>query len=131
MKRIFPQAPRLFKSLSPRSGPPNPPTKHFVKPLRTGRRFTLIDAVKGDGNSPIKPSLPSIHPLNQILYGPPGTGKSWHTVTRAVAIIEGGEVSEVAQEDRATVKRRFDEHRDAGRIEMVTFTPEHHLRRLR
>ena len=28
---------------------------------------------------------------------------------------------EVAQEDRAAVKRRFDEHRGAGRIEMVTF----------
>ncbi|MYA17084.1 MAG: AAA domain-containing protein, partial [Gemmatimonadetes bacterium] len=61
------------------------------------------------------------HPLNTILYGPPGTGKTWHTVTRSVAIVEGREVSEVALEDRSAVKRRFEEHRDAGRIEMVTF----------
>ena len=61
------------------------------------------------------------HALNTILYGPPGTGKTWRTVTHAVAIVENREVGEVEQEDRATVKRRFDERRDAGQIEMVTF----------
>ena len=81
--------------------------------------FMLID--KRDGNGPIGPRLPS-HPLNQILYGPPGTGKTWHTVTRAMAIMEDREVDEVTQEDRATVKSRFDKYRDTGRIEMVTFT---------
>ena len=83
--------------------------------------FTLID--EGDGNGPIKPpSLPSTHPLNQIIYGPPGTGKTWHTVTRAVSIVDGRQVGEVAQDERTIVKSRFDEHREAGRIEMVTFT---------
>ncbi|MCY3676539.1 MAG: AAA family ATPase [Gemmatimonadetes bacterium] len=72
-------------------------------------------------NDPAPPPPPNIHPLNTILYGPPGTGKTWHTVTRAVAIVEGREVDDVAQEERLTVKRRFEEHRDAGRIEMVTF----------
>ena len=66
---------------------------------------------------PVRPE----HALNTILYGPPGTGKTWHTVTRAVAVVESREVGEVAQEDRATAKRRFDEHSDAGLIEMVTF----------
>lgn len=61
------------------------------------------------------------HALNTILYGPPGTGKTWHTVTRGVAIVENREVAELAQEDRVAVKRRFDEHRRGGRIEMVTF----------
>ena len=64
---------------------------------------------------------PVRHDLNTILYGPPGTGKTWHTVTRAVAVVENLDVGEVEQEDRAPVKRRFDEHRAAGRIEMVTF----------
>ena len=66
----------------------------------------------------------SIHPLNLILYGPPGTGKTWHAVTRAVAIVENRDVSEVERddrEDRAAVKRRFGELRKAGRTEMVTF----------
>ena len=71
---------------------------------------------------PLPPPPPTVHhALNTILYGPPGTGKTWHTVTRAVAIVEGREVSDVTQEDRPAVKRRFEEHRDAGRIEMVTF----------
>ena len=69
---------------------------------------------------PPRPDLPT-HALNTILYGPPGTGKTWHTVTRAVAVVENREADEVAQEDRADVKRRFDEHQGAGRIEMVTF----------
>lgn len=59
--------------------------------------------------------------LNQILYGPPGTGKTWNTVTRAVAIVEGKRVSEVASEDRGEVKGRFDAYREAGQVEMATF----------
>jgi len=71
-------------------------------------------------NGPIGP--PSVHHnLNTILYGPPGTGKTWHTVTRSVAIGEGREVADVAREERADVRRQFEEHRQAGRIEMVTF----------
>ena len=61
------------------------------------------------------------HPLNTILYGPPGTGKTWHTVTRTVAIIEGRGTSEVEKEARKKVKRQFEEYRDSGHIEMVTF----------
>ena len=80
--------------------------------------FALIDKAKPNGGNR---RIDSIHPLNQILYGPPGTGKTWHTVTRAVAIIENRNVGEVAQEDRPAVKRRFDEYRRDGRIEMVTF----------
>ena len=67
------------------------------------------------------PAVRSPHALNTILYGPPGTGKTWHTATRAVAVVENREADAVAQEDRAAVKRLFDEHRGAGRIEMVTF----------
>ncbi|MDE2872854.1 MAG: AAA family ATPase [Gemmatimonadota bacterium] len=70
---------------------------------------------------PNGPPPPPSHPLNTILYGPPGTGKTWHSVTRSVAIVEGREVSEAAREDRADVKHRFEKHRVAGRIEMVTF----------
>ena len=64
---------------------------------------------------------PAYHALNTILYGPPGTGKTWHTVTRAVAIVESREVSEIEREGRRAVKHRFEAHRDAELIEMVTF----------
>ena len=74
------------------------------------------------GSPGVPTSTPPVrHDLNMILYGPPGTGKTWHTVARAMAVVENREVAEVEQEDRAPVKRRFDEHRRAGRIEMVTF----------
>ena len=68
-----------------------------------------------------KKIVPIPHPLNTILYGPPGTGKTWHTVTRAVAIVENQNVDEVEQENRNAVKGRFDKHRRDERIEMVTF----------
>ena len=64
---------------------------------------------------------PPVHHLNTILYGPPGTGKTWHTVTRAVAIVENREVRDAEEEDRTALKGRFEEYRRAGRIEMVTF----------
>ena len=69
----------------------------------------------------VHPFRGALHPLNLILYGPPGTGKTWRTVARAVAIVENRKADEVAQEDRAAVKRRFDEFRSEGRIKMVTF----------
>ena len=69
---------------------------------------------------PSPPPRPA-HTLNTILYGPPGTGKTWHTVTYAVAVVEGREVGDVEQEGRPAVKRRFEEHSGAGLIEMVTF----------
>ncbi len=87
-------------------------------------------------NSKRKPKTPSNntnrnrpkkmpHPLNTILYGPPGTGKTWHTVTRAVAIIEKKDVEEVEKEQRDEVKRRFETYRDRDRddaqVEMITF----------
>ncbi len=61
------------------------------------------------------------HPLNNILYGPPGTGKTWNTVNHALAIIEGKSVAEFENEDRNSVKQRFDQLKKSGQIEMVTF----------
>ena len=62
------------------------------------------------------------HSLNTILYGPPGTGKTYNTSHYAVAIIEGKSVVEVVKnENHEEVKNRFDEYRDNGRIEIVTF----------
>lgn len=64
---------------------------------------------------------PSIHPLNLILYGPPGTGKTWRTVARAVAIVENRKADEVAQEDRAAVKRRFVDDDPAAALTLFCF----------
>lgn len=55
-------------------------------------------------------------PLNQILYGPPGTGKTYFTINKALEIIDG-KVSSV----RSEAKERFEELKNSGQIEFVTF----------
>ena len=57
---------------------------------------------------------------NRILYGPPGTGKTWHTVNRALEIIDP-EFYEDLKSDRPALKQRFDQLREEGRIGFVTF----------
>ena len=62
------------------------------------------------------------HPFNQILYGPPGTGKTYHTVDRALAIIDGVRVRERREGDIEKFHElRFDPNDDSGQIAMVTF----------
>jgi 5-methylcytosine-specific restriction endonuclease McrBC GTP-binding regulatory subunit McrB len=68
-----------------------------------------------------KPENQKVWPVNMILYGPPGTGKTYGTITQAVAIIEQKAITELEQEHRKEIKRRFDRYRNAGRIGMVTF----------
>lgn len=60
-------------------------------------------------------------PLNQILYGPPGTGKTYNTVLKAMSIIDNVEYKDVSSEQYSELKNRFDELKQAGQIEFVTF----------
>ncbi|MES2460897.1 MAG: AAA family ATPase [Armatimonadota bacterium] len=53
---------------------------------------------------------------NVILYGPPGTGKTYNTILQAVRIIDGSEAESIGE-----AKARWDELRQEGRIEFVTF----------
>lgn len=59
-------------------------------------------------------------PLNQILYGPPGTGKTFHTVDRALEILDP-DFLEANRNNRLLLKKRFNELRALDRIEFVTF----------
>ena len=62
------------------------------------------------------------HPLNQILYGPPGTGKTYHTVNRALAIIDGERVREREDGDIERFHAlQFNPDTCTGQIAMVTF----------
>ena len=61
---------------------------------------------------------------NQILYGPPGTGKTYNTVIKAIEITN----PELIQKDKdgnvenyEVLKGKFDELRQKGQIEFVTF----------
>lgn len=62
--------------------------------------------------------------LNTILYGPPGTGKTFHSISYAVAIVEGKSpklVIEEAKKDRLAIKKRFDDHLNNGLVVFTTF----------
>ena len=63
-------------------------------------------------------------PRNQILYGPPGTGKTYNTIIKAMDIIN----PKLVQRDKDgnvekydTLKEKFDELKQQGQIEFVTF----------
>ena len=56
------------------------------------------------------------HPLNQILYGPPGTGKTYNTINKALVIIDGK-----VPDKREKARERFNELREEGQIEFITF----------
>lgn len=95
--------------------------KSFRKTIEKIKDTAFLDLIKrlinGDTKflkSPIVTTPP--FPLNQILYGPPGTGKTYHTITKAVEIIDG-QISP----DYTEAKKRFDELKAKGQIKFITF----------
>ena len=65
-------------------------------------------------------------PLNRILFGPPGTGKTYHAVSEAVSIVEGLDPRHAGNPNAyADTKARFDQYRQDGQIEFVTFHPSY------
>lgn len=73
--------------------------------------------------------LSSDFSLNQILFGPPGTGKTYHTINKAVAVIDSLKEESLSKyyEYRSELKDRFDElfiddwENPTGQIGFVTF----------
>lgn len=64
-----------------------------------------------------------IQPLNQILYGSPGTGKTYHTINKAIEIIENRVLNDekLKPKNRKALKDKFEEYKNKGQIEFVTF----------
>jgi hypothetical protein len=62
-----------------------------------------------------QPIIMTTHSKNLILFGPPGTGKTYNSLDKAVEIITG------EKNEHAVNKKLFDEYRQLGRIEFVTF----------
>lgn len=66
-------------------------------------------------------NLNLIQPKNQILYGPPGTGKTYNTVIKAMEIINNEKYDFVDNNQYENLKNKFDELKQQGQIEFVTF----------
>lgn len=64
-------------------------------------------------------AMPSV-PLNQILFGPPGTGKTYATIEAALEVLDPASL-QAEHTDRASLKARFDQLVEEGRIRFVTF----------
>ncbi len=76
-----------------------------------------IEWIESNDNGENKKDIDDIKiALNQILYGPPGTGKTYCTIDMALQIIDGK-----VPESRKEAKERFEELKNAGKIEFVTF----------
>ncbi|MFM4915614.1 AAA family ATPase [Aeromonas dhakensis] len=115
----------VFKQLSVRSG-------DQLQLTRIGSdtyRYQLTYIPKGTVIASPTPSasqqdapMPQLvlSPLNQILFGPPGTGKTYHTINKALAILDPAWLEE-HETDRQALKARFDELVKEGRIDFVTF----------
>ena len=61
--------------------------------------------------------------LNQILYGPPGTGKTYHTIDKAMQILDPDFYEDYDRNKgkREDLKNRYDKLVKKGRIRFVTF----------
>lgn len=115
----------VFKQLSVRSGDQLQLTRIGSDPYR----YQLTYIPKGTVIASLTPStsqqdalMPQLvlSPLNQILFGPPGTGKTYHTINKALAILDPAWLEE-HETDRQALKARFDELVKEGRIDFVTF----------
>jgi len=61
------------------------------------------------------------HDLNTILYWVPWTGKTYNTINYAVAMVEWKSISEVQNESREEVKKRFEKYKQAGQVVFCSF----------
>ncbi|NDP21840.1 MAG: AAA domain-containing protein [Paludibacter sp.] len=90
--------------------------KNYIKFLN--EYFGNIESVD---QSKIKNDMSYKASLNQILYGPSGTGKTYHTINKALQIINEEEEKKLDWSDRKSVKELFDKRVDEGRIVFTTF----------
>jgi hypothetical protein len=91
-------------------------------------KVILIDDIGNgsDSDSGLKSVEVSSQPLNRILYGPPGTGKTYHTIDKALQIIDP-KFYEANKSNRIALTQRFrslsirDWAETKGQIAFVTF----------
>jgi len=92
-------------------------SKGAANPIMYKKLVDLNNLIKGNTMSSKSEKK---NTLNQILYGPPGTGKTYNTINKALEIITQ---KKNIEEDftREELKKQFDEYRQNGQIEFVTF----------
>lgn len=116
MERVEPIKVDHFKFF----GSYKPPTQDNLAPLKETPDLEIVNSPGEQRNkSPKKHSSPM--PLNQILFGPPGTGKTYHSINKALEIINDVEVKRLDWTNRKQVKEVFNKKMEEGRIVFTTF----------
>lgn len=82
--------------------------------------FKRLKENLNNGILQLNPSSSTKIASNQILFGPPGTGKTFHTVNRALDILDPGTDWE-DDAKRESALEEFKKHKAAGRIVFTTF----------
>lgn len=114
----------------------NLPTSQIYTQLMSDKKYTIETSIQerskplwkkygnendkddeNEGDTMPNTPTPKNPPLNQILYGPPGTGKTYNTINKALEILG----VETQGKSRTELKTKFDEFRQNGQIEFVTF----------
>lgn len=85
-------------------------------PLDIDNKQTIDD--KNETNSTSSSNMTTNAPLNQILFGPPGTGKTYHTINKAIEIINP---TFDTNQSRDLVKKEFERLVKTGQIVFSTF----------
>ena len=82
----------------------------------------IKNLISGEENSMNSAAILTNFPLNQILFGPPGTGKTYHTILKAMEIINKKEYSEEEEKNNyQEIKTEFDVYKKKGQIKFSTF----------
>lgn len=95
--------------------------------VATEEQFSFLEGMLRESNALEEPQPEYLlrtwlnPPHNLILYGPPGTGKTFQTVNHALSIIENRTLEELAMEDRAALRKRFNQYMGQGQIAFLTF----------
>lgn len=78
--------------------------------------FEQHGLLQPEQNHSYQQPMSTLYSKNIILYGPPGTGKTYGTIDLAVDIVDGRK-----SPDHKVNKPRFDQLRQEGQIEFITF----------
>ena len=75
---------------------------------------------KWNSTKPLRNTMLTSIPHNQILFGPPGTGKTYNVIDKALSVL-APELLHQAGIDRAALQTKFAEFEKAGQVAFVTF----------
>ncbi|PRY84871.1 5-methylcytosine-specific restriction protein B [Mongoliibacter ruber] len=91
-----------------------------MEPIIENRLSYLNDFLTKNKPQPkmSKEQTPQNFSLNQILYGPPGTGKTYHTINKAIQIVNP---DFDLKKDRAKIKEEYERLVKNGQVVFTTF----------